>query len=93
MTFNGWLQIALFCVIVIAAGEAAWRLHDARLRRASAPSSRRCCGPVEGGLYWLCGVDEKQEQNWLGLRHRMLMFSLASFVVLYLPALPGPAAV
>ena len=40
--------------------------------------------PVEGALYWSFGVDPKKSQNWFGYAISMLMFSVASFVVLYL---------
>jgi hypothetical protein len=42
MTSNGWLQIALFGVIVIVITRPFRRLHDARVRRradASAPAA------------------------------------------------------
>src|ERR1019366_7821776 len=40
--------------------------------------------PVERAIYWVCGVDEKQEQHWLTYAVAMLLFSLAGFVTLYL---------
>jgi K+-transporting ATPase ATPase A chain len=82
MTTNGWLQIALFCVIIIAltrpfggymtrvfAGERTWLSPVLR--------------PVEWAVYRLCGVDEKVEQHWLVYAVSMLLFSVAGFVTLY----------
>src|SRR3954469_1402753 len=40
-------------------------------------------GPVERGIYRLCGVDEKSEQHWVTYTVAMLLFSLVSFVVVY----------
>ena len=39
--------------------------------------------PVERGIYWLCGVDEKQEQHWVTYAVAMLLFSVAGFLSLY----------
>jgi K+-transporting ATPase ATPase A chain len=40
--------------------------------------------PVEGALYWTFGVDAKKSQTWFSYTVSMLVFSAASFVVLYL---------
>jgi K+-transporting ATPase ATPase A chain len=40
--------------------------------------------PVEGALYWTFGVDAKKSQSWFSYTVSMLVFSAASFVVLYL---------
>jgi potassium-transporting ATPase potassium-binding subunit len=82
MTINGWFQIALFCVIIIAltrpfggymtrvfAGERTWLSPVLR--------------PVEWAIYRLCGVDETVEQHWLVYAVAMLLFSVAGFVTLY----------
>jgi K+-transporting ATPase ATPase A chain len=39
--------------------------------------------PIERGIYWLCGVDEKQEQHWVTYAVAMLFFTMAGFVTLY----------
>ena len=82
MTFNGWLQIDPVLRSADPAREAVRRLHDARFRRASGLFSRRSA-PVERGIYWACGVDEREEQHWVTYAVAMLVFSLAGFVVLY----------
>jgi K+-transporting ATPase ATPase A chain len=82
MTINGWLQIAIFCVIIIALvkplGAYMTRVFAGE-RTPLSPVLR----PVESLFYWLCGVDEKREQNWVGYAVAMLMFSLAGFLSLY----------
>src|SRR5665213_4316278 len=83
MTINGWLQIALFSVIIIALtrpfGGYMTRVFAGE-RNFLSPVLR----PVERAIYWVCGVDEKQEQHWLTYAVAMLLFSLAGFVTLYL---------
>ena len=70
MTFNGWIQIALFCVVVVAAREAARRLHDPRLRRrAHLPVAVLRPGRARRSTA-LGGVDEREEQHWLDLCRR-----------------------
>jgi K+-transporting ATPase ATPase A chain len=82
MTVNGWLQIALFGVVIIALtrplGGYMTRVFNGE-RTLLTPVLR----PIERGVYWLCGVKENEEQNWLGYAFAMLAFSLASFLALY----------
>jgi K+-transporting ATPase ATPase A chain len=39
--------------------------------------------PVEAGVYWIGGVDEKREQHWLTYTVAMLLFHVGGFVILY----------
>src|ERR1700689_5364945 len=39
--------------------------------------------PVEAGLYWIGGVDEKREQHWLTYTVAMLLFHVGGFLILY----------
>src|SRR3954467_13151261 len=39
--------------------------------------------PVEAGLYWIGGVDEKREQHWLTYTVAMLLFHVVGFLGLY----------
>lgn len=83
MTVNGWLQIAVFCLIVLALvkplGGYMTRVFAGE-RTFLSPLFR----PVERGLYRLCGVNERTEQHWVTYGTAMLLFSAASFVWLYL---------
>ena len=83
MTFNGWLQIAIYCRSGDPDHQAVRRLHDARLRRASARRCRWCCVLSRRGIYRLCGVNEREEQHWMSYAIAMLAFSFAGFVVMY----------
>ena len=82
MTISGWVQIALFSVIVILItrpfGGYMTRVFDGE-RTFLSPLLR----PVERAVYWCCGVDEKEEQHWLTYAVAMLFFSVAGFVTLY----------
>jgi K+-transporting ATPase ATPase A chain len=82
MTMNGWIQIALFSVIVIALakplGGYMTRVFDGD-RTFLSPLLR----PVERVLYSLSGVNEKDDQHWLVYAVAMLAFSMAGFLLLY----------
>src|SRR5271166_1873077 len=82
MTISGWVQIALFSVIVILLtrplGGYMTRVFAGE-RTFLSPILR----PVERAVYWCCGVDEKEEQHWLTYAVALLFFSVAGFVTLY----------
>jgi K+-transporting ATPase ATPase A chain len=82
MTLNGWIQIALFSVIIIALarplGGYVTRVFTGE-RTFLSPVLR----PLERGFYALAGVDENVEQHWLTYAIAVLMFSVAGFVTLY----------
>jgi potassium-transporting ATPase potassium-binding subunit len=82
MTINGWIQIALYCVIIIAitkpVGGYMTRVFNGE-RTWLSPILR----PVERVFYALSGVDEKEDQHWLTYAVAMLAFSMAGFVSLY----------
>jgi len=82
MTISGWVQIALFSVIVILIirplGGYMTRVFNGE-RTFLSPVLR----PVERAIYWCCGVDEKEEQHWLTYAIALLFFSVAGFVTLY----------
>ena len=82
MTITGWLQIALFGVIVILItrpfGGYMTRVFAGE-RTFLSPVLR----PVERAVYWCCGVDENEEQHWLTYAVAMLFFSVVGFLTLY----------
>jgi len=82
MTFNGILQIAIFCIVIIALtrplGGYMTRVFNGE-RTLFSPLFR----PVERGLYAASGVNPEIEQNWLTYGIAMLMFSLAGAFSLY----------
>jgi K+-transporting ATPase ATPase A chain len=82
MTTIGWIQILLFCAIVVALakplGGYMTRVFNGE-RTFLSPLLR----PVEAGVYWVGGVDEKREQHWLTYTVAMLLFHVGGFVILY----------
>ncbi len=82
MTLIGWIQIALFCAVVLALtkplGGFMTRVFNGE-RTFLSPVLR----PVEAGIYALSGVDQKREQHWLTYTVAMILFQIAGFVFLY----------
>lgn len=82
MTTIGWIQIALYCAVVLALvkplGGYMTSVFNGE-RTFLSPVLR----PVEAGLYWVAGVDEKREQHWLTYTVSMLLFHAAGFLGLY----------
>src|SRR5262249_5623217 len=82
VTSNGWLQIALFGVIVIAItrpfGGYTTRVFAGE-RTFLSPVLR----PVEHFTYWCCGVDETEEQSWRVYAVSRLFFGVPGFATLY----------
>jgi len=82
MTVNGWIQIAIFAVIVAAIvvpfGGYMTRVFAGE-RTLLSPVLR----PVETVFYRLSGVDVAREQNWLSYAFAALLFNLCGFALLY----------
>ena len=82
MTLNGWIQILVFCGIVILLvkplGGFMTRVFNGE-RNLLSP----VLGPVERLLYRLAGTSEREEQHWTTYAAGMLVFNLAGFLVLY----------
>ena len=82
MTINGWIQIALYFVVLTAlvvplgrfmacVFEGEWTFLTPVFR------------PMERGLYRLAGVDETREQTWITYTIAMLLFNAAGFALVY----------
>jgi potassium-transporting ATPase potassium-binding subunit len=82
MTTNGWMQIILYCVVIIAITPLLGG-YLTRVFNGEHTLLTPVLHPVERALYRLCGVDETAEQNWVGYAIAMLAFSFAGFVSLY----------
>jgi K+-transporting ATPase ATPase A chain len=82
MTINGWVQIAIFVVIVTLlvrpVGGFMFNLFEGG-RTFMSPVLR----PVEAGFYALAGVDPKKEQSWVTYAVGMLIFKLLCFFAVY----------
>lgn len=82
MTVNGWVQIALFCVIVAGLTRPLGG-YLTRVFNGERTLLSLLLGPVERLLYRLSGVTADEEQHWLTYAVAMLAFNLAGFVTLY----------
>jgi len=82
MTLIGWIQILLYCAIIVALvkplGGYMTRVFNGE-RTFLSPVLR----PVEVVLYWAGGVDDKREQHWLTYTVAMLLFHVGGFLILY----------
>ncbi len=82
MTSNGWLQIALVGVIVIAIARP-FGGYMARVFAGERTPLSPLLRPVERFVYRCCGVDETEEQPWHVYAVSMLFFGVAGFMTLY----------
>ncbi|MDY0873691.1 potassium-transporting ATPase subunit KdpA [Dongia rigui] len=82
MTANGLLQIALFCVVIIALTKPLGAFMT-RLFAGETTFLSPVLRPVERGLYRLCGVNPREDQHWSVYAIAMLLFNGAGFVLLY----------
>jgi potassium-transporting ATPase potassium-binding subunit len=82
MTFNGWLQILVFFLIILVVtkplGVFMTRVFN-RERTFLDPVLR----PVERLIYKLTRVDETREMRWTEYATTMLLFSVVSMLALY----------
>src|SRR5262252_7262655 len=82
MTFIGWVQIALYCAIIVAIvpflGAYMTRVFNGE-RTFLSPVLR----PVEAAIYAAGGVDARREQHWVTYTVAMLLFHVGGFLILY----------
>ena len=82
MTINGWLQISLYCAVVVAlVPPLGW--YMTRVFNGERTFLTPVLKPVEIVLYRLGGVDETREQHWLSYAIAMLFFHIGGFLILY----------
>src|SRR6201986_5337214 len=82
MTVIGWLQIILYCVIIAALVKPlGW--YITRVFNGERTFLSPVLRPVEVGLYWISGVDERREQHWLTYTVSMLLFHVGGFLIIY----------
>ena len=83
MTPNGFLQIAVFFLLILAVAKPLGSFMTkvfAGERTFLHPVLR----PVERLCYSVCGVNESSEQRWTQYAGSLLAFSIFSFLLLYL---------
>src|SRR3954468_11185221 len=83
MTANGWIQIGVYLLAILAATPLLGRLMTRVFNRERTwldPILR----PLERLIYRSTGVDETREMRWTEYAFAMLAFSVVSMLVLYL---------
>ncbi|HET7185704.1 MAG TPA: potassium-transporting ATPase subunit KdpA [Terriglobales bacterium] len=83
MTLNGWLQITIFLLLILAVTKplGVYMAHVFNRERTFLDPVMR---PIERLLYRVTGVDENHEMRWTEYGISMLLFSVVSMLVLYL---------
>jgi K+-transporting ATPase ATPase A chain len=82
MTINGWLQVALYCVLLVLLTKPLGGYMTRVFAGERTPLSP-VLRPLERGLYRISGVNDAEEQHWVTYAIAMLAFTFAGFVVLY----------
>jgi len=82
MTVIGWIQILLYCAIIVAlVPPLGW--YMTRVFNGERTFLSPVLRPVERGLYRLGGVDDKHEQHWLTYTVAMLLFHVGGVLIIY----------
>ena len=82
MTIIGWVQILLFCAVIVALTPLLGG-YMTRVFRGERTVLTPVLRPVELMLYRAGGIDEKREQGWLNYTVAMLLFHVGGFAILY----------
>jgi potassium-transporting ATPase potassium-binding subunit len=82
MTIIGWIQILLYCAIVLALVKPlGW--YMTRVFNGEHTFLSLVLRPIESALYWVGGVDKTREQHWVSYTVAMLFFHVGGFLILY----------
>ena len=82
MTINGWIQIAIYFVILTALVIPLGR-YMARIFQGERTFLSFLLRPIEIVLYRVAGVNEAKEQHWITYTVAMLIFNAAGFALVY----------
>lgn len=83
MTMNGWLQIAVFLLLILAVTKPLG-VFMARVFSREKTFMDPLLRPVEKLIYRTTGVNEEHEMAWTEYAVAMLLFSLVSMLLLYM---------
>jgi K+-transporting ATPase ATPase A chain len=83
MTANGWLQIALFFLVLLAVTKPLG-IYMARVFAGERTFLDPVLRPVERLIFRSTGIDETREMDWKEYAVAMLLFSAVSMLILYL---------
>jgi len=82
MSLNGWFQIAVFLLLILAVTKPMG-VFMARVFNRERTFLDPVLRPLERLIYRLTGVDENHEMRWTEYAVAMLLFSVVSMLVLY----------
>src|SRR5262245_45924672 len=82
MTLSGWIQIAVYFVVMTALVVPLGR-YMARVFEGEWTFLNPVLRPVERGLYRIAGIDETREQTWITYTVAMLLSNAAGFALVY----------
>jgi K+-transporting ATPase ATPase A chain len=82
MINQGWLQIAIYVVVLLALAKPLG-VYMAAVYEGRALRTQRILGPVERLIYRVAGVDPAQEMRWTRYAAAMLWFNLIGVLVVY----------
>jgi potassium-transporting ATPase potassium-binding subunit len=83
MTSNGWLQFAIFSLLLLATVRPVG-IYLARVLEGERTWLTPVLRPIERLLYKLCGVRAESEMNWRQYAFAVLGFSAVSLVLTYI---------
>src|SRR5215475_5765148 len=82
MSANGWLQILIFFLVILAVAKPLGGYMFCVFEGDEQPVPR-FFGPIERGLYRLCGVNPREQQSWTAYTLALLLFSAITLLVTY----------
>jgi K+-transporting ATPase ATPase A chain len=82
MTVNGWLQILLYFLVILALTRPMGNFMF-RVLEGDGHWLKRILGPLERVVYRLCGIDPRREQGWREYTLATLAFSVFGLLVTY----------
>jgi K+-transporting ATPase ATPase A chain len=83
MTANGYLQIALYLVVLLALAKPLGS-YMARVYQGERTFLAPILRPVEGWMYRAAGISAESETSWKMYAFAMLLFNVAGLIVVYL---------
>jgi K+-transporting ATPase ATPase A chain len=82
MTPNGIVQIALYCVLLVAVAKPLGG-YMARVYMGEAKLAVKVFGPLERLFYRLLRLDPKEEMTWKTYAMAVMLFNVAGLVIVY----------
>jgi K+-transporting ATPase ATPase A chain len=82
MSVNGWLQFAVFSLILLASVRPVGT-YLARVLEGERTWLTPVLRPIERLIYKLCGVNAKEEMNWREYAYAVLGFSAVTLLLTY----------